>query len=210
MDKEIFDKLNETNINPPQEVYDKFDEFLALLLELNKVRDTLYMPINQRIAATLDRMAEDKGITIPDGFWVSLRFDETDFDKVLERCITYRWLHGMPKYAERAVKILSGWCDELRAAKEPEPEVLIVKDVPGPGDYRHKGYWISSEWMNWCRRALPHFPPEAPWEMGALHAIKKHFKKKPEDRIEYVFAVNPYDLSQDAVVSFYRVTREKL
>ena len=200
-------------IEPPQEVYDKFDEFLALLLELNNVRDTLYMPINQRIAATLDMISEEKGMKIRDDFVdirVSLRFDETDFNKVLERCITYRWRGDMSKYTERAVMLLSGWCDELRAAKEPEPEVLIVKDVPGPGDHRRKGYWISSEWMNWCRRALPHFPPEAPWEMGALHAIKKYFKKKPEDRIEYVFAVNPFDLSQDAPVSFYRVTREKL
>ena len=200
-------------IEPPKELYDKFDEFLALLIELNKVRDTLYTPINQRIAATLDMMAQDKGIAIRDGFtdiWVSLRFGETSFDEVLERCISYRWRYNTSRYAERAVMILSGWCDELRAAKEPEPEVLIVKDVPGRGDYRHKGYWISSEWANWCRRALPHFPPEETWGMGALHAIKKHFKKKPEDRIEYVFAVNPYDLSQDAPVSFYRVTREKL
>lgn len=206
--------MNRMSVEPPQELYDKFDEFLALLLELNSIRDTLYMPISQRIAASLDMMAENGGLPLRDermSIWVTVRFDENSF-KVLERSIGYLYVTNADAsmYAERGIKLLSDWCKELLAAKEPEPEVLIVKDVPGPGDYRHKAYWISSEWMNWCRRALPHFPPEAPWEMGALHAIKKHFKKKPEDRIEYVFAVNPYDLSQDAPVSFYRVTREKL
>lgn len=206
--------MNRMSVEPPQELYDKFDEFLALLLELNSIRDTLYMPISQRIAASLDMMAENGGLPLRDermSIWVTVRFDENSF-KVLERSIGYLYVTNADAsmYAERGIKLLSDWCKELLAAKEPEPEVLIVKDVPGPGDYRHKAYWISSEWMNWCRRALPYFPPEAPWEMGALHAIKKHFKKKPEDRIEYVFAVNPYDLSQDAPVSFYRVTREKL
>lgn len=202
-------------VEPPQELYDKVDEFLASLLELNKIRDTLYMPINQRIAATLDMMGEQGGFPLRDermSIWVTVRFDENDSFKILERSIGYLYVSGVEAstYAERGIKLLSDWCKELLAAKAPEPEVLIAKDVPGPGDHRHKAYWISSEWMNWCRRALPHFPPEAPWEMGALHAIKKHFRKAPEQRIEYVFAVNPYDLNQDAPVTFYRVSREKL
>lgn len=214
MNKEIYDKRNEPVVEPPKELYEKFDEFLALLLEVNKVRDTLYNVISQRVGATLDMMGEDKGIAIRDEFtdvWVSLRFDETDFDKVMERCITYRWRHDMAKYTERAVMLLSGWCEELRAALVPEPEVLITTETP-----KGKVYKLSAEWMKWFHRALPNFPPDAPWEMAGLRAAQKHFQRGPADRIERV----PNQLSMsnacygvgdlDLEIEFYRVTREKL
>lgn len=214
MKKEVDGSGDGPVIEPPKELYDKFDEFLKLLLEVNEVRDTLYNVISQRVGATLDMMGENKGILISDDFtdvWVSVRFDESDFGKVLERSINYRWRHHMSKYSERALMILSGWCEELRAALVPEPEVLITTETP-----KGKVYKLSAEWMKWFHRALPNYPPEAPWEMAGLRAAQKHFQRGPSDRIERV----PNQLSMsnacygvgdlDLEIEFYRVTREKL
>jgi hypothetical protein len=193
---------------PPKELYDKFDEFLALLLELNPIRDTLYNPISQRIAATLNTMSEQGGFELRNDnarFWVSLRFDEDDFNKVLERSISFQWGYGLEQGTQRAIETLEGFCAELRAAKVPEPEVLIVEETPKGTIYK-----ISREWLNWFRTVLPHYPPEAEFEMAGLQAAKKHFQEGPEDRIERSFSPIYNRRTDDIEIEFYRVTRVKL
>jgi len=202
----------------PKEVYDKFDEFLGLLIELDQIRDDIYYPMRQRISASLEMMDENKGFAYQDDVVqvrVSLRFDEEDRHKVLDRSISFLWCDNLPLAVNRAIEILDGFCKELIAAKEPEPEVLIVTERPGYGDRREKTYKISKEWMNWFRRALPHWPPESPFEMGAIHAAKKYFQKFPEDRIErvpdrFLCTMSYGKFDQDLDIEFYRVAREKL
>lgn len=207
---------DDNDLNPPKELYDKFDEFLGLLFELDKMKDALYNQISQRVAATLDMMGERKGFELADEFtamFVSLRFvknDEGDY-KVLERAIHLRWSHDIPRSIKRAMELLDGFCKELNAAKVPEPEVLIQEKGP-----KRLTYKISGEWMTWFRNALPHYPPEAAFEMGGLRAAKKYFQRDPLDKIER--SSTPLGLSsacygavdRDLEIEFYRVTREKL
>lgn len=201
-------------LEPPKELYEKFDEFLGLLFELDAIRETLYNPVNQRIAATLDMMDEEKGFRINtnDGHvTIGVRFERTDDGyKVLERSITIDSYLDPQRLYETAIKVLIGFCGELVAAKVPEPEVLIVEETP-----KGKIYKISREWMNWFRAVFPHYPPEAPYEMGGLRAIKKHFQEGPTDRIERVpetiLNSSWYGATdRDLEIEFYRVTRVKL
>ena len=194
---------------PPKELYEKFDEFLGLLFELDAIRESLYNPVNQRIAATLDMMGEEKGFRINtnDGnVTIGVQFERTDEGyKVLERSITIDCYSDPQRLYETATKVLIGFCDELNAAKVPEPEVLIIEETP-----KGKVYKISREWLNWFRTVLPHYPPEAPMEMAGLHAAKKHFQEGPEDRIERSFSPIYNHRTDDIEIEFYRVTRVKL
>lgn len=207
--------MPECNQEVPKELYDKFDDFLELLFELDKKKDSLYNLINQRVAATLATMGEQKGFELRDDFtamWAPVRFGKTDDGgyRLLERSIYLRWSHDMPKAIRRAMELLDGFCEELNAAKVPEPEVLIFANNTGRGDLRYT-YKISREWINWFRKVLPHYPPEAPLEMAGHRAAQKHFQTNPLDRIERVFS--PTAMQQqdgDVDIEFYRVTREKL
>lgn len=198
---------------PPKELYDKFDEFLGLLFELHLMRDNLYELFGNRVEATLETMKEEGGFGIktPETkTWVSLRFDEDDNHKILARSITVTHWSDPVKAAEVSIEILSSFCDELRAAKEPEPEVLITKITPHGNEYK-----ISKEWMNWFRKALPRFPPEAAYENGGLRAAKKYFQTGSHDRIERVpeLLLNSAwygAVDKDLEIEFYRVTRVKL
>lgn len=196
-------------LEPPKELYEKFDEFLGLLFELDAIRGSLYSPVNQRIAATLDMMGEDEYFRIDTDagrVTIGIQFERTDDGyKVLERCITLDYYLDPQRLYETVTKVLIGFCDELNAAKVPEPEVLIIEETP-----KGKIYKISREWLNWFRTVLPHYPPDAPMEMAGLHAAKKHFQEGPEDRIERSFSPIYDHRHGDIEIEFYRITRVKL
>lgn len=204
----ITPSVNKGDPKLPKELYDKFDEFLGLLFELNKVRAALHDHLNQKVAGTLDMISSEGGLTLKGdhvNLWISVRFDPDDDYKVLERRIIS--LSRLWRNTDQAMDILSGYIDQLNGGKIPEPEVLLVTDTPNG-----KKYCISKEWLKWYTRIFPYSrQDDGALEAATLQAAKKHFSTGVEDRIERkVISQHWWQDGVSPEVEFYRVTREKL
>jgi len=210
-------------LEPPKELYDKFDEFLGLLLELHKRHKELYEPIAERVAVTIDSIVEVGGFRISShgsSIFVGLRLGPNKGGTVEDLQVLTRTIRldsSMDPMAgfRGAISVLQTYCDQLNASKIPEPEVLLVTHTPHGNRYA-----ISGEWITWYRNALPFYPIENTYHAASERAANKHFRKEATDRIEWYpnkYSRDPsipdkcYDYSaRDFEIVFYRVIREKL
>lgn len=181
----------------------KFAEFVNGLVGLQKIKDTLYEPLQEKVSNSLDTMVTTGEYPLRELTGL-ITFDPEDKLKVLSTDI--RIPEGEFWDSATMVKVLTSMTDQLKACKVPEPEVLI--SVKGLNRLTYK---LSREWINWHGNIFPEYREHGGANAAAWHATRKHFKRGPADQIS--FEISPLaerQLEGDVEVKFFRVTREEL
>lgn len=195
--------MNETTDECVKEIQTKFEDFVNGLLELNKNHDTLYLPLQEKVTVTLNKLKETGELDLG-GATGLVAFDPEDDSKVIR--IGLNTPQGRYWDADHSLRVITFICDQMTAARLPEPEVLISEKGP-----KRLTYKLSREWINWHEKVFPDYGGESAVKSAAWYAGKKHFKRGPDDRIEH--SISPLAiqaLTGDVDVQFFRITREEL
>lgn len=206
----IFKLVPESKIETLKAIDAKFREFIKGLIELNKISDTLYKPLQQKVVASFNELKEE-GKYLFCGITCSVIFNSED-DSVPVTTISdldLKWVNLDLKCVnlDNGLKAITHICEQVTASKVPEPEVLIVTKTEEGGNK----YKLSREWINWHSKIFPDYRPYGVIESAAWRAGQKHFKRGPGDKIEHT--TSPYSIVEpngDIDVTFIRITQEKL
>lgn len=180
----------------------KFAEFIGDLIELHKIKDTLYGPLAEKVTSTLTNLNEKGEFLMGDCVGLAT-FDAEDNLKLLETNI--RVLSGGFD-TDRALMVITRICEQVVAGKIPEPEVLITEDGPHGPIYK-----VSRAWIDWHQKIFPEYGAESGMNTAAWHAGRKHFQRGPADRVDFEFEPLAHmNLEGDVELKFYRSTRVQL
>lgn len=197
----IFELPKENRVNILKDIDSKFNEFVTGLLELNKIRDTLIPPAQEMVSFSFNELKEKRKYFLGGLTWV-ITLDSEDDPKIIKTTINKSY--GGFVDLNQVLETITYMCKQVNNLKIPEPEVLITK-ITEAGE---KSYKLSHEWIDWYSVI---FTNHRPTPAAAMRAIAKHFRRGPDDKIEFIISDLNIKNSSDGIdVKFLRVIEEYL